>query len=82
VVLGWGGGLQFFSGPLPQILKHISDSSAQAQSIRTLLKQIGLRGEICEHVQMSEANALGCRPRGESSQWSSNSLLTSRIVPA
>jgi len=37
---------------------------------------------VCGHVKKSEAHALGCRPRGESSQWSSNSPQIYRIVPA
>ena len=51
------------------------NSLAQAQSIGTLCEQIG-------HVQKSEAHALGCKLRGESSQWSSNLPQTYRIVPA
>jgi len=41
-----------------------------------------VKGGVCGHVQKSEAHALGCRPRGESSQWSSNLPQTYRIVPA
>jgi hypothetical protein len=51
-----------------KILDISSESSAQTQSIGTLFEQIGFRGGVCGHVQKSEAHALGCRPRGESSQ--------------
>ena len=50
------------------ILNISPKSSAQAQSIGTLFEQIGLRGGVGGHVQKSEAHALECRPRGESSQ--------------
>ena len=42
-VLFGGRGLQFFSGQLPRILNIPSESSAQAQSIATLFKQIGYK---------------------------------------
>ena len=58
----------FFLGHFHEILNIESESSAQVQSIGTLLGQIGLRGGVCGHVQKPEAHALGCRPRGESSQ--------------
>jgi len=41
-----------------------------------------VKGRVCGHVQRSEAHALECRPRGELSQWSSNSPQTYRKVPA
>ena len=70
-----GGGPEFFGPPPPKkLLGHFYEiviiyleSSAQTQSIGTLFEQIGLGG-VCGHVQKSEAHALGCRPRGESSQ--------------
>jgi len=81
--IGGGGvrGVQSFLDPpsknLPghsyEISNLSSESSAQIQSIGTLFEQIGLRKGVCGHVQKSEAHALGCRPRVESSQWSSNS---------
>jgi hypothetical protein len=87
---GGGGGVSSFWDPPSRILLgHFSEiiiiylkSSAQTQSIDTLFEQFGLRGGVCGHVQKSEAHALGCRPRGESSQWSSNLPQTYRIVPA
>ena len=41
-----------------------------------------VKGGVCGHVQKSETHELGCRPRGESSQWNSNQPQTYRIVPA
>jgi len=61
----FGPPLQNFTGHSYEIKNIASESSAQAQSIGTLFDQIGLRGG---QVQKSEAQALGCRPRGESSQ--------------
>jgi UDP-N-acetylenolpyruvoylglucosamine reductase len=66
---------EFFGPPSKNLLGHSyeifnisAESSAQAKSISILLEQIGLRGGVCGHVQKSEAHALGCRSRGESSQ--------------
>ena len=81
LVLG-GESPVFFLGHSHVILNISSESSAQAKSIATLVEQIGSRGEVCGHVQKSEAHALGCRLRGESSQRSSNLPQTYRIVPA
>jgi hypothetical protein len=78
----WGGGyLHLFSGHFHGIGNISPESLAQAQSIVALLSKLGERG-VCGHVQKSKAHALGCRPRGESSHWGSNSLQTSRDVPA
>ena len=66
-----GGFSSFFLGHFHGIFKDLSESSAQAQPIATHFEQIGFRG-VCGHVQKSEAYALGCRPRGESSHWGSN----------
>ena len=63
-----GPPLQNFTGPLLRNFKHIIGIPVQAQSIGTLFERIGLRKGVCGHVQKSEANALGWRPRGESSQ--------------
>ena len=50
--------------------------------IANLFEQINwVKVGVCGHVQKSEAHAPGCKPRGESSQWSSNSLQTFIIVP-
>ena len=72
--VGRGGSRVFWSPPPKKLLGHFYEiviiyleSSAQTQSIGTLFEQIGLGG-VCGHVQKSEAHALGCRPRGESSQ--------------
>ena len=72
--VGRGGSGVFWSPPPKKLLGHFYEiviiyleSSAQTQSIGTLFEQIGLGG-VCGHVQKSEAHALGCRPRGESSQ--------------
>ena len=75
---GSGGIRVFWTLPCPpsknllghsyKILNISAESSAQAQSIGTLFEQIGLREGGCGHVQKSEAQALGCRPRGWSSQ--------------
>ena len=72
---GVGGGPSFFDplsksllGQSYKILNTSAESSAQAQLIGTFFEQVGLRGGICGHVQKSETHALGCRPRGESSQ--------------
>ena len=43
---------------------------------------LGQRGGVCGHVQKSEAHKLGCKLRGESSQWSSKLPQTYRIVPS
>jgi len=66
----FGPPLHNFTGSLLRNLNISSESSAQTQSIGTLFEQIGLKGGggVCGHVQKSEAHALGCRPRGESSQ--------------
>jgi hypothetical protein len=45
-----------------------------------LLIKLGKRGGLWT-CPKSEAHALGCRPRGASSHWSSNSLQTFRTVP-
>ena len=45
------------------------------------LSKSGKRGGLWT-CPKSEAHALGCRPWGESSHWSSNSPQTYRIVPA
>ena len=71
---GWGGSeflgtpSRIFLGHFYEILNVSAESPAQAQSIGTLFEQIGLRGGVGGHVQKSEAHALECRPRGESSQ--------------
>jgi hypothetical protein len=41
-----------------------------------------VKGGVCGHGQKSEAHVLGCRPRGESSRWSSKLPQIYRIVPA
>jgi len=48
-----------------------SDSWAQAQSIHTLFEQIGSRGGYVD-MSKGQRHALWCRPRGESSQRSSD----------
>ena len=44
----FAGGLQFFSVAFSRNFKYIVGSSAQVQSIGTLLGQIGLRGGSCD----------------------------------
>jgi len=65
------GGSPVFSAPLARnfecIIRVLSSSPVDCHSFRT-------NWEVCGHFQISEAHALGSRPRGESSQWSSNSL--------
>ena len=67
-----GGDLQFYSGPLPRMFKHIigilSSSPVDCHPFRANWEKRG----VCGHVQKLEAQALGCRTWGESSQWSSN----------
>ena len=76
---GWGGvvprcGFSFVGGVSSFFLGHshgiliISRNPIKAQSIGTLFEQIKFKGGVCGHVQKSEAHALGCRPRGESSR--------------
>jgi hypothetical protein len=45
------------------------------------LSKLGKRGGLWTSPKVRGTRA-GCRLRGESSQWSSNPLQTSRIVPA
>jgi len=68
---------------LPEFLIYHRNPQLKPSRLGPFLSNLGKRGGgVCGHVQKSEAQALGCRPLGESSQWSSNSLQTSRIVPA
>ena len=84
----WGGGsrvfwtpLQKFTGSLLQNFIYIGIFSSSTVDWHPFW-EIWVKGGVCGHVQKSEAHALGCRPRGESSQWSSNLPQTYRIVPA
>jgi len=77
-----GGGLQLFSGPFPRYFKYIIGILSSSPVDWHPFWANWVKGGVCRHVQKSEAHVLGCRPRGESSHWSSNSLKTSRIVPA
>ena len=86
---GEGGGAQSFLDPPSKNLRSLlrnfkyiiwipSSSSVDWDPFWA----IWVKGGVCGHVQKSEAHALGCRPRGESSQWSNNLPQTYRIVPA
>ena len=78
----FAGLLHFLSGQLPRNFKFIVGVLILSPVDWHPFWANCVKREVCEHVQKSEAHALGCRPRGKSSQWSSNSLQTSRIVPA
>ena len=72
---GAGGGLSFLDPPSKNLLGHSykilntsAESSAQVQSIGTFFEQIGLGGGSVDMSKSQRAHALGCRPRGESSQ--------------
>jgi hypothetical protein len=78
VVPRWGfslfRGVPIFSGPLSRDFKYIIGILSLSSVDCHLFWANWVKGGVCRHVQKSEAHALGCRPRGESSQWSSNSL--------
>ena len=84
----WGGSeffgppLQTFTGPLLQNFKYIIGILSSNPVDWHPLWAIWVKGGVCGHVQKSEAHALGCRPLGDSSQWSSSLPQTYRIVQA
>jgi hypothetical protein len=91
--IGGGGGVggcpSFVAPPSKNLLDHSykilnisSESSALSPVEWHPIWANWVKGGACGHVQNSEAHALGCRPRSESSQWSSNSPQTYRMVPA
>jgi len=70
-----------FSGALPRNFKWIIRVLSSSPIYCHLFWANWAKEGVCGHVQKSEAHAFRCRPRGESSQWSSKSLQTFRIVP-
>jgi len=84
-----GGGPEFFGPPLQKFtgsllrkFKYIIGILSSKPVDWHPFWAYWIKGGVCGHVQKSEAHALRCRPRGESSQWSSNLPQTYRIVPA
>ena len=80
--LFWDPPSRIFLRHFLELLNIYPESSAQELSIGTLFEGIGYKGGSVDMSTTQEARALRCRPRGELSQRSSNSLKTSRIVPA
>jgi len=68
----FAGGLQFFSAAILRNCKYVVGILSSSLVDWHPFWAIRLRGGVCGHVQKSEAHALRCRPRGESSQRSSN----------
>jgi len=57
-----------FNGPLLRDFKYISGILSSNSVDWHPFEANWVKGRVCGHVQKSEAPALGCRPRGESSQ--------------
>jgi len=86
---GWSGGVQSYLDPpsknlgsLLRNFKYIIGILSSSPVDWDPFWANWVKGGVCGHVQKSEAHALGCRPWGESSRWSSNLPQTYRIVPA
>jgi len=78
-----GGSPDYFWATSTEFFIHHQNPQLKPSWLPPFLNKLGKRGGGCGHVQKSEeAHALGCRPRGKSSQWSSISLRIFRIVPA
>jgi len=66
-----GGVSKIFLGHFLGVLSISSESSAQTQSISTLLDQTREKGGSVDVSTSQRGTRLGCRPRGEASQRSS-----------
>ena len=79
----YGPPLRNFTGPLLRNYKYITRILSSSIVDWDLFQANWVKGGGgCGNVQKSEAHTLRCRPRKESSQWSSNSPQNCRIVPA